>query len=88
MGVISMENMSDKQAQHTIPKCMSCGTITEWKVEPIFIPKHLIIGFILLFFFGAGFFYLLVLGLLRSNQNNRAKICPKCGARNLWSFIY
>ena len=76
------------QQRRALPRCMSCGTITQWNVEPLLLPRHIIIGGLLLFFFGGGLLYFLVVIIMRSNPDNRAKICPNCGARNLWTFIY
>jgi hypothetical protein len=74
--------------QHMIPKCLRCGTVTPWRAEPIMLAHHWVIFLILLLVFGAGLIYLLVVLLIRSNEANRAKICPYCAARNLWTFIY
>jgi len=74
--------------QHDTPKCLSCGTVTQWKIEPVLKPINWIIALGLLVFFGAGLVYLVVVALIRSNPNNRAKICPRCGARNMWTFLY
>lgn len=71
-----------------VPKCTCCGYVGQWKVEPLFRAMDWVIGLILLFFFGAGLVYFLVVGLIRANKNNRAKICPNCNARNLWTFLY
>lgn len=84
--VPQMANMPEHR--HDVPKCLSCGTITQWKVEPILLARHIIIFLILLLFFGAGLIYLLIILIIRSGSNARSKICPHCGARNLWTFIY
>jgi hypothetical protein len=76
------------QQRHPVPRCLSCGTVTPWRLEPILLARHIIIFVILLFFFGAGLLYLLLVLIIRSGSNARAKICPRCGARNLWTFIY
>ena len=73
--------------QHPVPKCQSCGAAVPWKVEPIFLPRHWIVGIISLFAGGAGIFYLAFIWLIRRGDG-RAKICPMCGARNMWTFIY
>ena len=71
-----------------IPKCLSCGQITPWNIEPLFLPVHWIIAVIFLCAGGTGVIYLLVVWLIRKDPSNRTKICPKCGAKNLWTFIY
>ncbi len=72
-----------------IPKCTCCGYVGEWKVGPVFRPVDFIIG-ILFLFLGVvpGLIYLGVVGIIRSNKDNREKICPKCKAKNLWTFTY
>lgn len=74
------------ETRHTTPKCLSCGTITPWRQESLLLPRHFLIFFLLFWFFGAGFIYLLVVIAMRSGE--RPKICPSCGARNLWTFLY
>ena len=76
------------QTQHSVPKCTCCGYEGPWKKEKIFRGMDWVIGLSLLLLFGTGLIYLIVVGLIRMNPNNRAKICPKCGARNLWTFLY
>ena len=73
---------------HPIPKCLHCGAITLWQVEPLLLPRHFIIGLVLLCAAGSGLIYFLVIVLIRSNPNNRHKICPQCHSHNLWTFIY
>ncbi len=71
------------------PKCTCCGYVGNWKLEPVFRPMDWAIGIIGgIITFGFGFAYLLVVGLIRSNKNQRDKICPNCKARNLWTFLY
>ena len=70
------------------PKCTGCGYEGPQKKEKIFRGMDWVIGLSLLLLFGTGLIYLIVVGLIRMNPNNRAKICPKCGARNLWTFLY
>jgi hypothetical protein len=81
-----MANMP--QQRHPVPKCLNCGAITQWTVEPILLARHIIIFLILLLFFGAGLIYLLIVLVIRSGSNARSKICPNCGAHNLWTFLY
>ncbi|GAC1390196.1 MAG: hypothetical protein NVSMB38_07070 [Ktedonobacteraceae bacterium] len=71
-----------------MPKCTNCGTITPWQVEPILTATHIIITLVLLLFVGFGLIYLLIIAIMRSNPENRAKICPHCGAKNMWTFTY
>ncbi len=79
--------VSPTQVQHQVPKCQSCGAVTPWKVEPLFLPRHWIIGLLFLFAGGTGVIYLAAVGLSRKG-NGRAKICPMCGGRNMWAFVY
>jgi len=74
--------------QHNIPKCQHCGNIGQWVVGPIFTPTDWIIGGVLFFAFGGGFIYLLIVGISRSNPNNRPKKCAQCGSQNMFTFIY
>lgn len=71
-----------------MPKCMNCGAVTPWIVEPIFTTIHIVITVVLLLFFGFGLLYLLIIALVRNSPDNRAKICPHCGAKNMWTFAY
>lgn len=74
---------------HTIPKCSYCGNIEEWKVGPLFRPLDYVIGIALLLFgFVPGLIYMGVVGLIRSNKDNREKICKKCGAKNMFTNMY
>jgi hypothetical protein len=82
------QNQMMSQLGSRVPKCLSCGTVTQWNVEPIFLPRHFVVGGLLFFFFGGGLVYLLLVAIIRSGSKYRAKICPVCKARNLWSFIY
>lgn len=75
-------------AKHDVPRCTCCGYVGPWKLAPILRPIDWIIAICLFFFFGAGIVYLLITAAVRSNKNNRAKICPNCKAQNLWTFIY
>lgn len=74
--------------QHNEPRCGSCGYIGQWKVEPILLVHHWVIFILLLFLYGAGIFYLITVLIIRGNKNRRAKICPYCKGRNMWTFIY
>ena len=75
--------------QHKTPRCNSCGNIGEWKVGPLLRPIDLVIGVVLLLFgVFPGIVYLGVVAAVRSNVDRREKICPKCGAKNMFSFLY
>lgn len=80
--------MNQPAERHDVPKCLHCGAINPWKVEPMLIARHWLVTLGLLLFFGAGLVYLLIVIIIRSNPNTRAKICPSCGARNMWTFQY
>lgn len=73
---------------HATPKCTHCGYVGEWKLESLLLPHHIIIFLIFLFFWGAGLIYLIVILIIRMRPDSRAKICPHCKARNLWTFYY
>jgi hypothetical protein len=73
---------------HQVPKCLSCGHVGPWKVDGLFRPMDWLIGLGFLVFFGTGLVYMLVVGLIRLNKNNRAKICTNCKARNMFAFQY
>lgn len=77
------------QQKHDIPRCTCCGYIGEWKLDSLFRPVDFVIGIILIFLgVVPGIIYFATVGLIRSNKDRRAKICPKCKARNLWTFFY
>jgi hypothetical protein len=77
-----------QQYQHSVPMCLSCGTVTPWQVGPLYQPINLIIGLVFLIAWGGGLIYLLVVGIRRSDPNNREKVCPFCKAKNMWTFVY
>lgn len=81
-------NLSGIAAAARVPKCLSCGYIGIWTVEALLLPRHLIIAAIFLFFWGGGLIYIIVTAVMRSNENSRAKICPRCAARNMWTFDF
>jgi hypothetical protein len=72
----------------SVPRCLSCGAIAPWKVDGILRPMDWAIGLLFLIVWGGGLVYLIVVALIRSNPNNRAKICTRCGARNMFTFQY
>lgn len=75
--------------RHETPKCTCCGYVGPWKVGPVFRKMDYVIGIIFLFLgIVPGLIYLGVVGLIRSDEKNREKTCPKCNARNLWTFFY
>jgi hypothetical protein len=73
---------------HAVPKCLSCGYVGPWKVDGLLRPMDWVIGLLFMVAFGSGLVYLVVVALLRSNKNNRAKICTNCKARNMFAFQY
>jgi hypothetical protein len=75
-------------AEHSVPKCLRCGTVTPWKVGPLLRPIDIVIFLVLLKAWGGGFVYLLLTCLCRRDPDSREKVCPKCGAKNLWTFCY
>lgn len=79
--------MQNNYSNKRIPKCTHCGYVGEWDVEPLFRPMDWVIGILLICLFGTGLVYLGVVALIRSNPDNRAKICRQCKARNLFTFV-
>ncbi len=85
----SCSELKEKPEEHDIPKCTCCGNIAPWKKGPVLRGIDFIIGLVLLLLgVVPGIIYLLVVGIVRSNEKNREKICRKCGARNLFTYIY
>ncbi len=79
----------NRPATHKDPKCTCCGNIGPWEVEGIFRPVHLIIGlFLLLWGVFPGVFYLVTVALIRMKPEHRAKTCPRCKARNMFTYLY
>ncbi len=74
--------------RHSIPRCLNCGRITRWQVEPLLLPIHIGIALVLLLAFGGGLIYIILVALIRADPANRGKICPRCGAKNMWTFVY
>lgn len=82
-----MEN--NQMIKHDVPKCTCCGYVGRWKTEPVIRAIDWVIGIVLLLFgFIPGIVYFIVVAIIRSNENNRGKICPQCNAKNLWTFFY
>ncbi|MEI7813979.1 MAG: FHA domain-containing protein [Coriobacteriia bacterium] len=78
---------SGQEARHNTPRCQACGYVGAWNEEPLLLPHHIIITLILLFAFLGGLLYLLIILVIRSSSP-RAKICPNCGSRNMFTFLY
>lgn len=75
--------------KHDVPRCTCCGYVGEWKLDSVFRPVDFVIGIILLILgIFPGIIYFATVGLIRSNKDRRAKICPSCKAKNLWTFFY
>jgi hypothetical protein len=89
LGNIKIQVRPSAQGEHqNLPKCLNCGKVTQWKIEPLFLPIHIGIALGLLCAFGGGLIYIILVGLQRANPANRSKICPNCGAQNMWTFVY
>lgn len=84
------QNYNDMSyAHHDIPKCTKCGHIGHWKKGPIIRKIDIFITIALLLLgFVPGLVYIGVVALIRTNENNREKICEKCGSQNLFTFEY
>ncbi|MBP3378850.1 MAG: zinc ribbon domain-containing protein [Clostridia bacterium] len=76
------------ESYHKQPKCTHCGHIGEWDIGPVIRPIDWVIGICLLFFFGGGLIYLVIVAAVRSNKDRREKICRNCKAKNLFTFNY
>lgn len=84
----SSASYSGEGRRHHVPKCTCCGYVGEWKVASLVRPIDIVIFLLFFLFWGAGFIYLIVVILIRLNPDRRAKICPQCKAKNLWTFYY
>lgn len=73
---------------HNTPKCLNCGYVGEWNLEPVMRTCDWVIGGVLILCFGFGFLYWIIIGAIRSKESHRAKICPSCNAVNQWSYEY
>lgn len=74
---------------HDVPKCQHCGHVGPWQVSPVIRGIDIVIGIAFLFL-GVlpGLIYIGVVAAVRSNPDRRSKICARCGAKNLFTFIY
>ena len=74
---------------HPVPKCTYCGHIDEWEVGPLFRTMDYILG-IAFTMCGVvpGLIYFGIVGVVRSNKDNREKYCKKCGAKNMFTNVY
>ena len=83
------EGNNNSPIHHEKPKCTYCGNVEDWQVGPLFRTMDYVIG-IGLCVMGIlpGIAYLGVVGLIRSNKDNREKICKKCGAKNMFTNMY
>jgi hypothetical protein len=86
--VLGKIHLKGNEGHHNTPKCLNCGNIAPWKVEPMFRLIDWVIFGILLGAFGSGFIYLLIVWISRINPANRTKICSLCGAKNMFTFLY
>lgn len=73
---------------HDIPKCTCCGYVGEFKYGPLLTGKDILWFLLLLCLAGAGFIFLLYKLITRGNKKNREKICPKCRAKNMYTYLY
>ena len=86
---VQMSENTGAPTHHETPKCTYCGHVGEWVVGPLFRKMDYIIGVAFLFLgFVPGLIYMGVVGLIRSNKNNREKKCAKCGAQNMFTNMY
>ena len=83
-----MEEQTVAQVKHDVPKCTCCGNVGPWKVEPVLRGIDWVIGIALMILgFVPGIVYLVVVFALRSKEDKRAKICPKCKAKNMFTSL-
>lgn len=86
---VGSQNFYSQPVKHDVPKCTCCGYVGPWKKGPLFRPVDIIIGIALLIL-GVipGIVYLGVVAAIRASGDRREKICPKCKAKNMWTFMY
>lgn len=73
---------------HPTPKCTCCGHVGEMKAGPILTTSDWLWFFMLLFLAGAGFIFLAFRLITRADPKKREKICPNCGAKNMYTYVY
>lgn len=77
-----------QQLKRDVPKCTCCGNIGEMKPGPL-LTSHDILWFLLLLCLaGAGFIFLIYKLITRADPAKREKICPKCGSKNMFTYVY
>ena len=74
-------------APHKLPKCTVCGSIVNWRLGPVISGTDCLISCVLFLLFGAGLIWFTI-SLIRGLAGNRDKICPQCGSKNCWTFVY
>lgn len=74
---------------HDVPRCTCCGNVGEMKYGPLFTFKDIFIGAILTCLgFVPGIIYFTIHIIRYGNKRNREKICTKCGAKNMFTYLY
>lgn len=73
---------------HDVPKCTCCGTVGELKPGPLLRGSDILWIALLMVMAGAGFIYLIYILIVRSNPNNREKVCARCNSKNMFTYIY
>lgn len=85
---VAAENNQAVPQTHSVPKCTCCGYAGEFKPGPL-IRSNDIIWMLLLLFTGFGILvYLAYILIIRSNPKNREKLCPNCGSKNMFTYLY
>ncbi len=83
------EKDEKKEKKHDKPKCTCCGYEGDWVLGPLLRPMDYVLGAIFLVMgIVPGLIYIGVVAAIRNNPDNREKVCPKCNAKNLWTFFY
>lgn len=88
-GASRQAESNSVESRHNVPKCTYCGYVGPWIVGPVFRPIDIILTIVFLFIgIIPGLVYAGVIFFIRKDERNREKVCPKCHAKNLWTFIY
>lgn len=79
---------STNMTYHEVSKCKKCGYTGEFECGKLFRTMDWVIGLVLLLFCGLGFFYFIIIAIIRYDKNKREKICPHCGGVDTATEFY